>query len=806
MFQDREKLYQAYRTLLSMALSWALALVINQYFELRVAIFLCAFFSFLPALGIFLIDLNKKNMVTYLILASIIPILALIFWIRKFNPLIWVREYWDWVAAYNGSEELYQARFSNITILMISILGVIIFFLLTRTQILKISLAVVVIAVLVLLSIRKMNINKAVVAICLFYLLSIILECYGIIYARKTGKQEKKESILYLVPICLLLAILAVAMPSKEEPIQWTTVRNIYKNVKDQFEHWSTDLDYYFSKHPNEFFISLTGYSEENGKLVNDNGNLIRDEKVAMRFSGSVRNRAIYLIGSVSDTYTGYSWEKSRTDYLPEEQEYKLDYQELAYALSRQNLEDLENNRYVEAVILKVQYNNIKTKTFFYPLKTSWFNFLPDSTYPRAASSNITFEKPKGRGTNYEGVFFEMNLKGEAFVKMLQEADNFSYNNANSVKLDSLEWLEDNALILDKASSFVKRWGFYELFGERAKLIKEKYTVLPEELPIRVKELAEDITADYASTYDKLKAIEAYLQTYTYSLSPTIPPEGQDFVDYFLFEGREGYCTSYATAMAVLGRCIGVPMRYLEGFVAKFEHQDNDNMYPIKNSQAHAWAEAYIEGVGWIPFEATAPYASSRYTTWIDEKKTEETNEVYPGHYEGEIPEGYIPDSNGGFVLLEKEKEKPTNEALAGVLAAIGTVSIILIIIIAYYIILKHLYHKNYNKADTSRKMYLLFLKVLEILKKEGYRMEEQETILMLANRVRDHFYYDRITFYDVASIFMRYRYAEEAISEEDLSKVVLYQKGLELKRKDEQPRIKLWLEDYVFLMKVRGM
>jgi hypothetical protein len=788
-----------------MALSWALALVINQYFELRVAIFLCAFFSFLPALGVFLIDLNKKNTVTYLVLASTIPILALIFWVRKFNPMGWAREYSEWMVTYNGSEELYQAEFSNFTILMVSILGVIIFFLLTRTQLLKISLAVFVIAALLILSISKMNINKVVVAICLFYFLSIILECYGIIYARKAGKQEKKESILYLAPICLLLAVLAVAMPSKEEPIQWKTVRNLYESVKDQIERWSMDLDYYLSKHSNEFFISLTGYSEDNGKLSNDNGNLIRDEKVALRFSGSVRNRAIYLIGSVSDTYTGYSWEKSRTDYLPEEQEYKLDYLELAYALSRQNLEDLENNRYVEPVTLKVQYDKIKTKTFFYPLKTSWFNLLSDSTFPQASPSNITFEKAKGSGTTYEGVFFEMNLKGEAFVKMLQEADTFSYSKANSVKLDSFKWLEDNTLMHDKSNSFINRWDFYELFGIRAKLINEKYTVLPEELPVRVKELAEDITADYVTTYDKLKAIEAYLQNYTYSLSPSSPPEGQDFVDYFLFEGREGYCTSYATAMAVLGRCIGVPMRYLEGFVAKFEHQGEDNMYPVKNSQAHAWAEAYIEGVGWIPFEATSPYVGARYTTWIDEKKTEEISEVNPGHYEGEIPDGYIP-GNGDFIMPELEEKKQTNEVLAGVLVTVGTVLIILIIIIAYYNVLKYHLRKEYQKADTSRKMYLMFLKVLEILKKEGYQMEEQETILMLANRVRDHFHYDRITFYDVASIFMRYRYAEEVVSEEELNKVVLYQKGLVLKRKEEQPRIKLWLEEYIFLMKVRGV
>jgi hypothetical protein len=90
MFQDRDRLYQAYHTLLIVALSWAFTLVIDQYFELRVPVFLCGFFSFLPALVIFLIDLNKKNFITYLVLLSILPILLLIFWARRFNPLPWL--------------------------------------------------------------------------------------------------------------------------------------------------------------------------------------------------------------------------------------------------------------------------------------------------------------------------------------------------------------------------------------------------------------------------------------------------------------------------------------------------------------------------------------------------------------------------------------------------------------------------------------------------------------------------------------------------------------------------------------------
>lgn len=806
MFHDREKLYQAYRTLLSMALGWALTLVINQYYELKVTVFLCGFFSFLTALCIYLIDLNRKNTVTYLILGSIVPVLGLIFWVRRFNPFHWWVEYQNWMTSYNGTKELYEARFSNFTIFAIAFVGIIIFFLLTKTQLWKVLLSIFVVAVMIILSINKININKFVVGIGIFYIISILVECYGIIYTRKAGKQEKKESILYLAPICLLLAVLAVSMPSKEQPIQWTAVRSIYTNIKEQIEEWKANLGYYFDNHSEEFFISLTGYSEDNGKLRNKGGTLIKDEKVAMKFTGSVRNRAIYLIGSVSDIYTGDRWEKSREDYLPEEQEYKLDYMELTYALARQELKDLQENNYVERVNLKLHYNFIKTKTFFYPLKTSWFNLLTDSRFPSAAPSNITFDEPKGKGTSYEDVFYEMNLQGDAFIKMLEEADSFTYEEPPSINLDSYQWLEENVLHNDNVKGFAQRWDNYELLGERAKLIRDKYTVLPTELPERVRKLAKKITAGYETDYDKLKAIEAYLQRYQYSLTPSNPPEGQDYVDYFLFESRSGYCTSFATAMAVLGRCVGIPMRYLEGYVAKFEHQDKkDNLYPIRNSQAHAWAEAYIEGVGWIPFEATAPFYRVRYTVWDDPKLIQDPGESYPGHYEGEIPKGYVP-YNAVPIVTEIEEADTANEIIAGVIVTAGTLLILLILILAYYNLLRLSYRKSYDKADTSRKLYLIFLKVLDQLGKEGYTLGEQETILMLSRRVRDRFHYEKIIFPEVANIYMRYRYAQEAITEEDLAKVTVYKEGLALKRREEQPHIKLWLEEFLFLMRMRNV
>ena len=81
-------------------------------------------------------------------------------------------------------------------------------------------------------------------------------------------------------------------------------------------------------------------------------------------------------------------------------------------------------------------------------------------------------------------------------------------------------------------------------------------------------ELAKEITASHSSTYDKVKSLEDYLRkNYEYNLYTNYPPEEQDFVDYFLFDGKEGYCSYFASSLCVMTRAVGIPSRYVEGFI-----------------------------------------------------------------------------------------------------------------------------------------------------------------------------------------------------------------------------------------------
>ncbi|HKL80085.1 MAG TPA: transglutaminase-like domain-containing protein [Mobilitalea sp.] len=796
MFKDRDKTYQIYHTILSTALTWAFVLAINEYYVLRVHVLVCALFSFIPAVLVYFFDCNRRNTVSYLMLLSLFSIAGLFLLIWRINPIDWINSIVEWCWEYDFTEALYAAAPAHFLALGIALAATILFYLFMKNQAIKVILAILLFGVQIYFSVISIELSKLVVGICTFYILSILVEASGKLYSRRLGKDEKKAGILYLAPVCLLLAVMSVSMPSKAEPIQWKGIKNIYYNVKDKINYIFTEWDFFVGKGKGEFSLAMTGYSEDNGNL--GNSELTQSDKVALIISGYNSNAPVYLIGSVSDIYTGNSWEKSRLDIMEGEKEYLQDYRELVYALSRQERETLENKRFVERKLMDIKFKNIKTKTFFHPSKSSWYDI--NSTRgknPKDDGANITFSKAQGEGTSYDSIYYEMNLQSEEFQQMLRDADEFSYEESGTMSLENLEYLEGTVFVHDSIESIMARWNFYEILGDRAALIKELYTGLPETLPDRVGELAYEITTDADTTYDKLKAIESYLLEYTYNVKPGRLPADTDFVDYFLFDNKKGYCTSFATAMAVLARCIDIPTRYVEGFVVDKEDKV-ENKILVRNNKAHAWVEAYIEGIGWIPFEATPPFYESRYVTWTDYRPGLNSAFVDYSYLYSQQPTGNLPVLPRNGIKI-KQKEKLSNTVVGGIIIA-STLLFLTLLLVIYYNILSLLYRRAYDKADTNRKMYLLFLRILTILKSEGFTLEPQETILMLADRVKDTYQYHEITIREIAQIYMGYRYGEVEITVQEQKKVDIFYQGLHNMQKDETGKLKMLLKEFVFL------
>lgn len=136
--------------------------------------------------------------------------------------------------------------------------------------------------------------------------------------------------------------------------------------------------------------------------------------------------------------------------------------------------------------------------------------------------------------------------------------------------------------------------------------IQEQYTVLPDSLPLRVRQLARQVTNEAPTAYDQAIALEKFLRQYPYTLNVEPPPTRTDLVDYFLFDLQKGYCDYFASAMVVMARSLDIPARLVVGYAAATP--DDNGVQTIMQANAHSWPELYFGGVGWVSFEPTAAY------------------------------------------------------------------------------------------------------------------------------------------------------------------------------------------------------
>ncbi len=135
--------------------------------------------------------------------------------------------------------------------------------------------------------------------------------------------------------------------------------------------------------------------------------------------------------------------------------------------------------------------------------------------------------------------------------------------------------------------------------------LAERYLQLPD-VPERVRSLARDVTARAPTTYDKVRALEAWMADHTrYTLDIPPLPKGVDSVDQFLFEDRRGFCEQIGTSLVVMLRTLGIPARLGVGYAAG-ERNPFTGLYEVRASDAHAWAEVWFPGAGWQIFDPTA--------------------------------------------------------------------------------------------------------------------------------------------------------------------------------------------------------
>lgn len=178
----------------------------------------------------------------------------------------------------------------------------------------------------------------------------------------------------------------------------------------------------------------------------------------------------------------------------------------------------------------------------------------------------------------------------------------YNYYSEGSFKLKTASRLDITSTVIGDYggvqtyfSPLMRKKGL-RLFSRETDLIRDTYNLnipLPQSDKERLKILV-----------DRFKK-----RGFEYSLNPPIYKSQEDF----LINGIRGYCSHFAGAFAYLARTIGLPSRIVVGYLGGEYNPYNESVL-IKELDAHAWSEVYIEGKGWVKVDPTALVAPSRLT------------------------------------------------------------------------------------------------------------------------------------------------------------------------------------------------
>ncbi len=102
-----------------------------------------------------------------------------------------------------------------------------------------------------------------------------------------------------------------------------------------------------------------------------------------------------------------------------------------------------------------------------------------------------------------------------------------------------------------------------------------------------------DFTMDYLS------------KNYRYTLRPGMIQDGENEIETFLFERKTGYCTHFASSAVMILRTLGIPARLAQGYMISGYRVNVNKKTSVRDNNAHAWVELYIDDDGWVPVDFT---------------------------------------------------------------------------------------------------------------------------------------------------------------------------------------------------------
>lgn len=561
----------------------------------------------------------------------------------------------------------------------------------------------------------------------------------------KTNPFWSKTVITYSI----LIASLSILLPKTNNYISWPWLQikiySIFPMIEDlRYDDPSENHD-----EASLFDFSITGFQSEPSRL---GGPVILNEERIMSVYSDSRN---YLRGNVKHTYTGNSWDNSLVAWKGSV--VNQDFSKIS---------DEDRKLYYEGSEITITHREFTSTTLFSPYMPTKVTLPGNYPVNQSVDSILVLKK---------GIYNDENYK-------IQVEKPLPYGIL--ITLDINRKKEDLDLL-------------------------DTYLQVPHgKITSRTKTLVKEIVKDAESDFDKARAIETYLRNnYEYDLNVSPVPENKEFIDYFLFEEEKGYCTYYATTMALMLRLEGIPSRYVEGYLA--HDLLATGVYEVKQSNAHAWVEAFIEPVGWMTFEATPsiPIESrlEDYEARVNDSEVgldidNDTSAIIDENIEDSTmlsDEGFL---GGDYEMDEDISNNSPWISLSNIILYLLGILFLIIPIRFIVSFFKYKYQeRQVEKMSNENKIIYLYKEILKLMDSLGHRQISGETHFEYASRVAYKlFQYDEKGIIEITEIFVRSKYSGLDTLDEDILDLVIYKESLENKLKNHLGKVNYYYQKYI--------
>lgn len=584
---------------------------------------------------------------------------------------MWLR----WSVGAPGWEEEWSIGYEVVQTALLAFLCYAVQFVLERYLVVKVLTADILISLLLFCLLTEWEISHMGVAFLLCYIFMVYAEWVQQEW-KKTGSVDRKRHMLWIMPFVVLYFVLLWIMPAPKHPYEWRFVRRTYSQLSESLISLTQNL---MSGGGDDFDTTLSGFSGEGD--MHDELEENDREVMTVRASGRLMTN-VYLTGKIYDTFDGREWVQE--NHVSNTREFEDAVQTLKAA---ERFEEGVLRDYLSSVNLTVRYRYFRTEYLFTPLKTSRIQVPGERESYLWDGDNVLFRRRRGYGTEYEVNYYQINAGAYNFDQFLKRADIPEEDEERTRRIyDS--YLED-----------------IELSGDT-----ERYLTA--------------LTEGVDDPIDRLRIIEHELSSWLYTRHPEKMPEeigsAGEFLDYFLMESREGYCTHFATAFALLARIQGIPSRYVQGFCVPMDKGET----PVYSDMAHAWPEVYLDGVGWIPFEPTPGYGRVRYTPWATEQGNDGIVVTYEESSQKEAGE------TAGEETYTEEAEADRGAGVRRFFEVVGyAVAVVCVTGMIFLTLQRVLRRRRYRRMNTTGKFLMEAAANRKVLAALGLRRDEKETL-----------------------------------------------------------------------------